>query len=121
MGFEFPRIYPILDSSYIPASGRRQFLNDLGAALADAGVTLLEYRNKTGSVDEIRADAAVLRNVMPEEQVRLILDDRADLVAAIEFKLQTGDLREAPALTLFGRLADDRCDRLQFFARFQIH
>ena len=109
MGFEFPRIYPILDSSYIPASGRRQFLNDLGAALADAGVTLLEYRNKTGSVDEIRADAAVLRNVMLEEQVRLILDDRADLVAAIGFDgvhVDAGDVsvREARRIVGTGRI-----------------
>ena len=109
MAFEFPRIYPILDSSYIPASGRRQFLSDLGAALADAGVTLLEYRNKTGSDDQIRADAEVLRDVMPEEQVRLILDDRAELVAAVCFDgvhVDAGDVtvREARRLVGTGRL-----------------
>src|ERR1700693_3110543 len=59
MLFPFPRIYPILDSSYIPASGRREFLSDLGASLADAGVTLLEYRNKTGSAAEVRAGGGV--------------------------------------------------------------
>jgi thiamine-phosphate pyrophosphorylase len=109
MGFEFPRVYPILDSSYIPASGRRQFLSDLGAALADAGVTLLEYRNKTGSDDQIRADAEVLRDVMPEEQVRLILDDRAELVAAIAFDgvhVDAGDVtvREARRIVGPGRI-----------------
>lgn len=109
MAFEFPRIYPILDSSYIPASGRRQFLSDLGAALADSGVTLLEYRNKTGSLDEIRADAAILRDVMPEEQARLILDDRADLVASLNFDgvhVDAGDVtvREARRIVGAGRI-----------------
>ena len=109
MGFEFPRIYPILDSSYIPANGRRKFLSDLGAALADAGVTLLEYRNKIGSDEEIRADAQVLREAMPEEQVRLILDDRADLVEAIGFDgvhVDAGDVtvKEARKLVGAGRI-----------------
>jgi thiamine-phosphate pyrophosphorylase len=109
MGFEFPRIYPILDSSYMPASGRRQFLSDLGAALADAGVTLLEYRNKTGSDAELRADAEVLRAAMPEEQVRLILDDRAELVEAVGFDgvhVDAGDVtvREARRIVGTGRM-----------------
>src|SRR5579871_3068127 len=109
MSFEFPRIYPILDSSYMPANGRRRFLRDLGAALADAGVTLMEYRNKTGSDNEIQADAEVLRDVMPEEQVRLILDDRADLVEAIGFDgvhVDAGDVtvREARRLVGPGRI-----------------
>ena len=45
-------------------------------------MTLLEYRNKTGSEAEILADAAILRQAMPAEKVKLILDDRADLVDA---------------------------------------
>lgn len=109
MAFIFPRIYPILDSSFIPASGRAEFLRDLGASLADAGVTLLEYRNKNGSEAELRADAEVLRDVLPEEQVRLILDDRADLVASIGFDgvhVDTGDVsvREARRLVGPGRI-----------------
>jgi len=109
MGFDFPRIYPILDSSYIPTSGRRQFLSDLGAALADSGVTLLEYRNKSGTDGELRADAEVLRQAMPEEQVRLILDDRADLVEPAGFDgvhVDAGDVtvREARRIVGPGRI-----------------
>jgi len=109
MHFVFPRVYPILDASFIPATGRRQFLSDLGASLADAGATLLEYRNKTGSDGEIRADVAVLREVMPEEQVRLILDDRADLVESVGFDgvhVDAGDVtvREARRLVGAGRI-----------------
>jgi thiamine-phosphate pyrophosphorylase len=109
MHFPFPRIYPILDASYIPAGGRQKFLSDLGASLADAGVTLLEYRNKTGSDAELRADAEVLRRAMPEEQVTLILDDRADLVEAFGFDgvhVDAGDVtvREARRIVGSGRV-----------------
>ncbi|MFP5235386.1 MAG: thiamine phosphate synthase [Acidobacteriota bacterium] len=109
MAFIFPRIYPILDSSFVPASGRAKFLRDLGAGLADAGVTLLEYRNKTGGEAELRADAEVLRAAMPEEQVRLILDDRAELVEALGFDgvhVDAGDVsvREARRLVGPGRI-----------------
>lgn len=105
MSFTFPKVYPILDSSYIPASGRERFLRDLGSSLAGAGVTLLEYRNKTGSDAELRADATVLREVLPEEQVRLILDDRADLVDAVGFDgvhVDAGDVAPKDARRLVG-------------------
>ena len=85
MPFSFPKIYPILDSSVIPHDGREGFLRQLGRALTDAGVTLLEYRNKKGSDEELLADAAILREVMPAGEVKLILDDRVDLVERIDF------------------------------------
>lgn len=69
----------------IPASGRAEFLRRLGGSLAEAGVTLLEYRNKIGADAELLADAAELRAAMPVGQVKLILDDRADLVEATGF------------------------------------
>jgi thiamine-phosphate pyrophosphorylase len=81
----FPKIYPILDSSVIPATGRWQFLDRLGRSLGDAGVTLLEYRNKGAGEAELLADAEVLRRAMPAGQCRLILDDRADLVKQAGF------------------------------------
>jgi thiamine-phosphate pyrophosphorylase len=105
MGFVFPRIYPILDSSRIPAEGRTAFLNRLGASLAEAGVTLLEYRNKQGSDAELRADAAILRAAMPSGQVRLILDDRADLVDEFGFDgvhVDAGDVSPAEARRIVG-------------------
>ena len=105
MAYQFPRIYPILDSSFIPASGRRQFLHDLGAALADAGVTLLEYRNKTGSDAEIHSDAETLRAAMSDETIKLILDDRADLVCSVGFDgvhVDAGDVSVREARRIVG-------------------
>src|SRR5215469_11471603 len=109
MPFQFPQIYPILDSSFISATGRTAFLRDLGSSLADAGVTLLEYRNKTGSDDQINADAEILRAAMPDETIKLILDDRAHLVCSIGFDgvhVDAGDVsvREARRIVGPGRI-----------------
>jgi len=106
MSFAFPRIYPILDSSSIPRAGREEFLDRLGRSLADSGVTLLEYRNKNGSDAEIVADAEILRRALPADQVKLVLDDRADLVACLGFDgvhVDAGDLSPAEARRLLGK------------------
>jgi len=105
MAYSFPKIYPILDSAVIPQAGRGAFLHRLGSELADAGVTLLEYRNKTGSGTELLADAEILRAAMPAGKVKLILDDRADLVERIGFDgvhVDAGDAAPAEARRLVG-------------------
>jgi thiamine-phosphate pyrophosphorylase len=105
MPFTFPKIYPILDSSTIPAEGRADFLRRLGHELAESGVTLLEYRNKTGSYAQLLADAAVLRAAMPSPNIKLILDDRADLVDRVGFDgvhVDVGDVPPAEARCLVG-------------------
>jgi thiamine-phosphate pyrophosphorylase len=101
----FPKIYPILDASIIPQSGRREFLLKLGESLADAGVGMLEYRNKIGVEDEIKADAEVLRTALLAGKVKLILDDRVDLVEAAGFDgvhVDAGDLTPAEARRMLG-------------------
>jgi thiamine-phosphate pyrophosphorylase len=107
MEFCFPKIYPILDASVFPsvALGRAEFLERLGNELAAAGVTLLEYRNKTGGFEELLADAAILRRACPDGQVKLILDDRADLVDRAGFDgahVDSGDMNPAEARWLLG-------------------
>jgi thiamine-phosphate pyrophosphorylase len=105
MSYSFPKIYPILDVSFIPATGRAEFLHRLGASLAEAGVTLLEYRNKAGADAELLADAEILRAALPAGQVKLILDDRAELIEQIGFDgahVDSGDLTPAQARQLLG-------------------
>lgn len=105
MSLLFPKIYPILDSSTIPASGRARFLDRLGRSLADAGVTLLEYRNKNGVDAEILDDGEILRRALPAGEAKLILDDRADLVGAMEFDgvhVDAGDVSPVEARRLVG-------------------
>jgi thiamine-phosphate pyrophosphorylase len=105
MGLLFPLVYPILDCSILPSAGRADFLHRLGSSMAGAGVTLLEYRNKTGPDAEILADAAILRATLPAGQVKLILDDRAHLVAQTGFDgvhVDAGDISPAEARKLLG-------------------
>jgi thiamine-phosphate pyrophosphorylase len=105
MGFLFPKIYPILDSFCIPADARTEFLKALGEALAGAGVTLMEYRNKNGTDAEILADVAILRTAMPAPTIKLILDDRVDLVERSGFDgvhVDAGDLTPSEARGLLG-------------------
>ena len=100
-----PLVYPILDASFLPATGRDRFLDQLGRSLTEAGVTMLEYRNKPGSDAEVLADARILRAAMPKEQVRLILDDRVDVALAAGFDgahVDAGDLPPAEARLLMG-------------------
>jgi len=105
MPYSFPKLYPILDSSIIPSAGRAEFLRRLGSSLTDAGVTILEYRNKTGSEQELLTDAEILRAALPAKKVKLILDDRADLVERIGFNgahVDAGDLTPFEARRLLG-------------------
>lgn len=105
MSFTFPKIYPILDSSFIPTADRGQFLRRLGGELTDAGATCLEYRNKSGSDAELVADAEILRAAMTAGRVKLILDDRVDLVELIGFDgvhVDVGDLTPGEARALLG-------------------
>jgi thiamine-phosphate pyrophosphorylase len=105
MAISLPKIYPILDASFIPAAGRAEFLRRLGGSLAAASVTLLEYRNKTGGEAELLADAEILRAALPAGQVKLILDDRADLIEQVGFDgvhVDSGDLSPAEARRLLG-------------------
>lgn len=105
MTFALPKIYPILDSSFIPTTGRAEFLRRLGGELAAAGVTLLEYRNKNGAEAELLDDAQTLRAAMPVGQVKLVLDDRVDLVERIGFDgvhVDNGDASPTEARRLLG-------------------
>ena len=105
MSFLFPKVYPILDAGVVPQIGHVEFLKRLGGELAEAGVTLLEYRNKTGSDAEVLADAAILRAALPAGTVKLILDDRVELVERAGFDgahVDAGDATPAEARRLLG-------------------
>jgi len=77
----------------------------LGGSLAEAGVTLLEYRNKSGAEAELLGDAEILRTALPAGKVKLILDDRIDLIDRIGFDgvhVDAGDATPAEARRLLG-------------------
>jgi thiamine-phosphate pyrophosphorylase len=80
------RLYPILDAGSFPNS-----LDLIAAAeeLAAAGCTLLQYRNKSGNARVMLEQARELRRRSragaPAPQLRLIMNDRADLCLAADF------------------------------------
>jgi thiamine-phosphate pyrophosphorylase len=75
---KLPRLYAIADASFFSET---EELVHFAQELASGGVSLLQYRNKTGPARRIFEDALALRQGLPE-QVRLILNDRADLCLA---------------------------------------
>jgi thiamine-phosphate pyrophosphorylase len=77
-----PRLYAIVDASFFSTT---ENLVDFARALASAGVTLLQYRNKSGNALTMLKQAQALRAGVPTPHVRLIMNDRADLCLAAEF------------------------------------
>lgn len=73
----FPRLYAILDADLLQARGLDLVV--FASKLTAAGVTLFQYRNKTGSARAILEDATRLKNLRLEKKLKLIMNDRADL------------------------------------------
>lgn len=78
--FKLPRLYAIVDPLALAGVPLVEFASELVAA----GVTLLQYRNKTGNAREILSQAQDLRARL-EQSVRLVMNDRADLCVAAGF------------------------------------
>src|SRR5438876_3594170 len=82
-----PRLYAILDASCF--STKRELLS-AAEELVAAGVTLIQYRNKSGNakiiLDQVRQlTESVSRTRASAPHLRLIMNDRADLCLAAEF------------------------------------
>ena len=75
-----PRLYPILDASCFPDGDVMFAAEELSAA----GVTLLQYRNKSGNAHEMLDQARELKRRVGG-RVKLIMNDRADLCLAVDF------------------------------------
>lgn len=73
-----PRLYAIIDADRFPAGMTlAQFASDLIAG----GLSLLQYRNKSGNTRRMLDDARALR----ELNAKFIMNDRADLCLAANF------------------------------------
>ena len=99
--FRLPRLYAILDSSCFASS---ELLFSAAQEFVAAGVTLLQYRNKTGNPRQILNDARELKRVLGNS-VQMIMNDRADLAVAAGFDgVHVGqeDLSPESARTVIG-------------------
>jgi thiamine-phosphate pyrophosphorylase len=76
-----PRLYAIVDSSCFSSS---EALFVCAEELVAGGVTLLQYRNKTGNARQMLDHAIELKRLIGRK-AKLIMNDRADLCLAAEF------------------------------------
>lgn len=73
----FPRLYAILDAGLV-AGGEP----DLAATLAEAGVTLIQYRNKTAGARQLFDISCAICSRLSGYDARLIVNDRVDVALA---------------------------------------
>jgi thiamine-phosphate pyrophosphorylase len=76
-----PRLYPILDRAQFTDM---KVLFDATEELRAAGVTLVQYRNKSGNARQMLEEACALKQRVGSS-IKLIMNDRADLCLAAEF------------------------------------
>jgi thiamine-phosphate pyrophosphorylase len=80
-----PRLYAIIDPALLSGAGDQTArVAAFACELAKGGATLIQYRNKTSSGRQMLSDARELRRALGSE-VRLIMNDRADLCLAAGF------------------------------------
>ncbi len=78
---QLPRLYPILDSSCFADTAE---LCSAARELISAGVTLLQYRNKSGNARQMTEQARALKQLVGGS-TKLIMNDRADICLAAGF------------------------------------
>jgi thiamine-phosphate pyrophosphorylase len=74
MRLVLPRLYVILDAALLTSPE-----TDCAQRLADAGVRLLQYRNKLASVRELFESSKRLASLLSPQSVSFIVNDRADV------------------------------------------
>ena len=103
---DFPTLYPILDAGLLstdPETRRGELLR-LTRRVVDAGVTILQYRNKTGSDEQVLEDARWIRDGAGPDPT-LILNDRVHLVERTGFDgahVGQGDMDPGEARRILG-------------------
>jgi thiamine-phosphate pyrophosphorylase len=76
MRLVLPRLYVILDAALLTSPD-----TDCGQKLADAGVRLLQYRNKNASSRELFDGSKRLASLLVPQGVAFFVNDRADVAA----------------------------------------
>ena len=97
-GATFPPLYPILDAAFLPATldQRHEALSQLAQGLSEAGVEILQYRNKQGSEAEILRDAKSLHSAA-SPKLNVILNDFLHLAVRARFDgVHVGQLDAPP-------------------------
>lgn len=97
------QLYAIADVDVLRARGFE--VRAFGEEMLEAGVRLLQYRNKRGAAQEILRDAVALLDVFSGSGCRLVMNDRADLAVLAGFggvHVGQGDLSPEDARRVVG-------------------
>jgi hypothetical protein len=78
---QLPRLYAILDAACFPNAPA---MFAAAEQLTAAGVTLLQYRNKSANARQMLEHAHKLKRLVGSD-VKLVMNDRADLALAADF------------------------------------
>jgi thiamine-phosphate pyrophosphorylase len=79
MRLVFPKLYVILDAALLNSPAQ-----NCAQELAEAGVRLLQYRNKTGPAGELLDTSRELVSVLRSSGASLIVNDRPDIAVLAE-------------------------------------
>ena len=90
-----PRLYPIADKATLDARGMS--VREFARELAQAGVRLVQYRDKVGAPNEVLRAAAEIAAEFDSRDCLLIMNDRADLALLAGWGVHVGHLDLAPA------------------------
>ena len=99
---KFPRLYPIVDTAALEA--RRIGVAEFAREMAQAGVGVLQYRDKVGSPNEVLRAAKEIAAEFAGTDCLLILNDRADLALLAGWGVHVGheDLSPGDARKVLG-------------------
>lgn len=99
----FPRLYAIIDRGTLDARGIG--VEAFALALREAGVRLVQYRDKINGPQEVLRAAAAITAVFASIDAKLVMNDRADLAALAGWGVHVGqnDLLPADARRVVGQ------------------
>jgi len=93
---KLPRLYAIADRDALDARGMR--VEEFARELRDAGVRLVQYRDKSGSPQQIlRAAEEIAQVFAGVEDAMLVMNDRVDLALLAACGVHVGHLDMSPA------------------------
>lgn len=98
-----PGFYAIIDAGVLVKRGVD--LSDFARAIRDAGVQLVQYRDKEAAPRTILRNAEIIRNIFAGSGCLLIMNDRADLAVLAEWDgvhVGQGDLSPEDARRVVG-------------------
>jgi thiamine-phosphate pyrophosphorylase len=83
-----PKLYPIVDRATLDARGIR--VGEFAQEMAQAGVGILQYRDKVGAANEVLRAAQEIAGAFAGTDCLLIMNDRADLALLAGWGVHVG-------------------------------